>query len=44
VRNGTLLQTSLWAVKKRKVANHGKGGVATTHWVDHWFGSCSLTF
>jgi len=25
----------------KKVANRGKGGVATTLWMDHWFVSCS---
>jgi len=29
------------AIKIKEVANHGKGGVATTHWIDHWFRSCS---
>jgi len=30
--------------KKKKIADHNKGGVATTFWVDHCLGSYSLMF
>jgi len=29
--------------EKKKSQSHGKGGVATTLLIDHWFGSCSKT-